>query len=196
MVTEVEGLALVEEVARRCRVPLAWGGGIRSLADAERLFAAGVDKIVLTTAAATQPELVSVTANRWGSQAVCVGIDYRLVDGLPVTYVDSGQTPVRGSLAERIRHAEDLGAGELLLHAIDRDGAATGMDVSTIAEVLEISSLPVVALGGAGSPGDLADAAQLNPGAVAASNLWHFSELVAEAVRREFSRRSLEVRIL
>lgn len=167
-------LDVLAEVARSSFMPLAFGGRIRTLEDVERRFALGADKVVVNTHAVDRPEFVTEVAERFGSQAMVVSIDVR---GGEVV-VAGGKRGTGLAPAEWARHAEELGAGEIFLNAVDRDGAGTGYDLDLIRSVTDATTIPVIAAGGVGRyehlpPGIL----EADASAVAAANVFHFFEL-------------------
>jgi cyclase len=173
-------LDVVERTARRAFIPLTVGGGVREVRDMRDVLRAGADKVSLNTAAAADPDLVARCARRFGRQAVVVAIDARRCDGLP------GEEPawevlVRGgrdttgldAVAWAVR-AADLGAGELLVTSIDRDGTQSGYDTALLRAITDRVSVPVIASGGAAGPADFV-AAVLEGGAdaVLAASIFH-----------------------
>jgi len=162
--------ALVELVARiadRLAIPFTVGGGVRSVGDAEALLAAGADKVSVNSAALERPALVSELAERLGSQAVVVAID---AEGGEV-HSRAGSEPTGRDAVEWAREAEQLGAGEILLTAIDADGTRNGYDLELTRAVAETVSLPVIASGGAGSARHVAGALDVAQAALLASIL-------------------------
>ena len=142
---------LITEIATECFMPLTYGGGIRSLDDIETLFRCGVEKVALNSVVANDPDLVSAAAARYGNQAVVVSIDARKRRrrGYQV-YTNAGQRELRVDPATYSVEAQRLGAGEILLTSIDRDGTMDGYDLDLIRSVTSSVDLPVVACGGAG----------------------------------------------
>jgi imidazole glycerol-phosphate synthase subunit HisF len=162
--------ALVELVARiadRLAIPFTVGGGVRSVADAEALLAAGADRVSVNSAALERPALVSELAERLGSQAVVVAID---ASGGAVRS-RAGSEPTGRNAVEWAREAERLGAGEILLTAIDTDGTRSGYDLDLTSAVAGAVSLPVIASGGAGTARHVADALDVAQAALLASIL-------------------------
>lgn len=142
----------VRRCARELFIPFTVGGGIRSLEDAERVFAAGADKVAVNSAALRDPTLIERIAARFGSQAVVIAIDVRRVGetGFEV-YVSGGRTATGRSAIEWAREAEQHGAGEILLTSMDRDGTGSGFDCELTAMISSGVQIPVIASGGAGS---------------------------------------------
>ena len=184
-----------EFVSQSCQVPLAWGGNLKTAVDAGRAIEVfGADKVVFTSALDKNPAAIVETAHKFGSQAVCVGVDFRFEDNQFSVYVKSGTLKVETTLDRWIKRAIDFGAGEILLHAIDRDGLKLGFDLTALDVVKSVKNLPIVMLGGAGNPGHLVKAAQAGASGVAASNMWHFADNVADSIRDEFERHNVPIR--
>ena len=181
-------------VADEARVPLVWGGGIRSRDSAEQAFAMGIDKVCVTTALFEQPGLIAWIADQFGSQAISVGVDYRELGSTRIAFVDCGLRAQREPWLDVLRRAVDLGAGEVLLHAIDRDGVGTGYDLAGISLAADMLAVPIVALGGARTPDHLVAAAEAGATGVAAAKMWHFSDLVDRGVRQALAEAGFKVR--
>jgi cyclase len=158
---------LVARIADRLAIPFTVGGGVRSVADAEALLAAGADKVSVNSAALERPALVSELAERLGSQAVVVAID--ALGG--EVRSRAGSQPTRRTAVEWAREAEERGAGEILLTAIDADGTRSGYDLDLTRAVADAVSLPVIASGGAGTARHVADALDIAQAALLASIL-------------------------
>jgi cyclase len=148
-------LDTVARAARQLFIPFTVGGGIRSLEDAARIFAAGADKVTINSAAIAHPDLISEIAARFGSQAVIVAIDGKRDDGpaeAAEVYVAGGRIATGRQALDWAREAEERGAGEILLTSMDRDGTGMGFDCELTAAVARQVSIPVIASGGAGKP--------------------------------------------
>jgi cyclase len=184
-----------EFVSQTCQVPLAWGGNLKTALDAGRAIEVfGADKVIFTSALDENPVAISETAKRFGSQAVCAGVDFRVEDDQIFIYVQSGTKKVESTLEGWIRRAIEFGAGEILLHAIDRDGLKLGFDLVALDIAKSVTNLPIILLGGVGNPGHLVIAAQAGASGVAASNMWHFADNVADLIRDEFVRSKVPIR--
>ena len=192
----VKDIEKIQEFASQsCQVPLSWGGNLKTAVDAGRAIEVfGADKVVFTSALDKNPSAIAETAHRFGSQAVCVGVDFRFEDNQFSVYVQSGTLKVDTTLDIWIKRAIDFGAGEILLHAIDRDGLKLGFDLTALNVVKSVTNLPIVMLGGAGSPEHLVKAARAGASGVAASNMWHFADNVADSIRDEFERHNVPIR--
>ena len=183
-----------KSVAERCIVPLTWGGNLRTLRDVDLAFQNGAEKVLLTTALFDSPKLISTTAERYGSQAVSIGIDYREEASSRSVVTKFGTVAQALDIDGAIRKAIDLGAGEIVLHAVDRDGSGSGYDSKLILDVTQWVPIPVVALGGARTPEDFVLPIKHGASAVAAGNMWHFSDNVDVKVRQALTHAGYRVR--
>jgi len=196
---------VVEQVASQVFIPLTVGGGIRSSADVRRLLNAGADKVSINTAAVSDPGLVSEAAGRFGCQCIVVAIDAKRVasseaatDAVPrwEVYVRGGRTPTGIDAVEWARRVADLGAGELLLTSMDRDGTRSGFDLELTRAVVDAVPVPVIASGGVGILEHLADGVQIGGAdAVLAASIFHFGEHTVEEAKRAMAARGIEVRL-
>ncbi|MGD9123556.1 MAG: imidazole glycerol phosphate synthase cyclase subunit [Desulfarculaceae bacterium] len=144
-------LEIVERTAKQVFIPLAVGGGLRSLEDIQKVLRAGADKISINTAAVQQPELISRAARRFGSSTIVVSIEaIKKPDGNFEAYTDYGRERSGLDAVVWAQRAEELGAGELLVTSIDREGTGRGYDLELTRQIAEKASIPVIALGGAG----------------------------------------------
>jgi len=170
-------LDVVRRTAEVCFMPLTVGGGVRSVEDARALLLAGADKVAVNSAAVARPELVAELADRFGSQCVVASVDARRSgDGWEV-FTHGGR---RGTGIDAVAHAlrlAELGAGELLITSMDRDGTRDGYDLTLTRTIADQVSVPVVASGGVGGLGDLvAGITQGHASAVLAASIFHFGE--------------------
>ncbi len=150
---------ILQEIADECFMPLSYGGGIRTVKTAERIFTIGFEKIILNTSPLENPGIIPALANAFGSQSVIIAVDVRRgMWGTYQVYGRSGTRNQRRHPVELAREAERLGAGELLLTSIDREGTWQGFDTELIAQVTASVSIPVIAHGGAGSVDHIGEA--------------------------------------
>lgn len=147
---------MIEHWASECRMPLCYGGGVKTPEQAQRIFELGVEKIALSSAAVAQPELITKIAERVGSQSVVVVLDVKkkLFGGYEV-FTHNGKKSTGKNPFEFAKQIQNLGAGEIVINSIDQDGMMKGYDLSLIEKVREVNSLPLTALGGAGSLDDI-----------------------------------------
>jgi len=191
---------LVDVVARTADcvfAPLTVGGGVRTVDDARRLLEAGADKISVNTAAIRTPELVADAARRFGSQAIVVAIDARRRgDGTWEVFSHGGRTPEGLDAIAWARKVVDLGAGELLLTSMDRDGTRQGYDLELVRTVVDAVGVPVIASGGVGRLDDLADGLTAGGAdAVLAASIFHYGEHTIAEAKRFLASRGIPVRV-
>jgi cyclase len=173
---------LIDVVARTADqifAPLTVGGGVRTVDDAERLLDAGADKIAINTQAIRTPELISACAARFGNQAIVVAIDVKR-NAAPGSgwqvWSHGGRTPEGLDGLAWCRRVAELGAGEILLTSMDRDGTGAGYDTELLAKVATSVSIPLIASGGVGTLAHLADGLQAGADAVLAASIFHFGQ--------------------
>ena len=167
----------VRAVSRELFIPLAVGGGIRALDDAEAAIEAGADKVSVNSAALADPGLITTLARRYGSQAVVVAIDAKRQDGTFAVYARSGSTAAGRQAVEWAQEAESRGAGEILLTSIDQDGTRAGFDCDLTAAVSAAVAIPVIASGGAGTFEHFRDVFTAGRAdAALAASVFHYSE--------------------
>jgi cyclase len=167
-------LDMVGRVAESIFIPFTVGGGIRSVGDAGAALRAGADKVSVNTAAVRDPALVSRLAESFGSQCVVAAVDVRRRGDRLAVVVNGGREETSIEAVEWVRRLESLGAGEILLTSMDRDGTGSGYDLELLREASAAVSLPVIASGGAGSLAHLAEALEAGAHGVLAATIFHF----------------------
>ncbi|MBU1040852.1 MAG: imidazole glycerol phosphate synthase cyclase subunit [Proteobacteria bacterium] len=187
---------LVSIVARRCFMPLSFGGGIRTLEEIRARLSLGADKVTLNTLAVEDPEFITAAAHRFGSQAIIVSIDVKRHDDDSLeVYSDRGTRATGLSPDVWAQEAERRGAGEILLNSITRDGKAAGYDLDLVRRVVTATGIPVIACGGAGSYSDFAEAVTRGgASAAAAGNIFHFKELAYPLAKKHLKSAGLNFR--
>ncbi|SRR5258706_5326953 len=187
---------LISSLAEECFVPLAVGGGIRSIEMVRRLLRVGADKVCINTAAYETPRLVSEAGEHFGVQCVVVAIDVRRhADGRYECYRSCGRTPTGRDPVEWAKEVENLGAGEILLTSVDRDGTMEGYDLELIRGVSGEVNVPVIASGGAGTYDHMLKAVQsAGASAVAASSMYLFTQNTPLEAKEYLSARGVAVR--
>ena len=187
----------VRIMAEELTVPLAVGGGIKSVGTMRDLIAAGAEKVVINTAAVETPTLVTDSARLFGRQAVVVSIDAKLVaPGRYEVWIHNGTKPTGLDPVAWAKDAERLGAGEILICSIDRDGTMTGYDLDLLGRVARAVDIPVIGAGGAGSIEDFVDAVtKARVSAVAAGSIYHFRHVTPLMVKQAMREAGIPVRI-
>ncbi|GAA1057176.1 imidazole glycerol phosphate synthase subunit HisF [Agromyces luteolus] len=178
---------MVRRVAEQVFIPLTVGGGVRTPDDVARLLGHGADKIGVNSAAIARPELIAEIADRFGAQVCVLSLDVKRSDrtgsGFVVT-THGGRTETRLDALDWARRAIELGAGELLVNSIDADGTKQGFDLELVRLMHELSSVPVIASGGAGALEHFAPAIEAGADAVLAASVFHNGELTIGEVKR------------
>lgn len=181
--SRLANLRTIEAIAASLDVPLTVGGGVRGLDDVARLLDAGADKVAINSAALERPALLSEAAARFGAQCVVISVDaYRNGTGYAVASHSASRPQPRNADAWA-REAQDLGAGEVLLTSIDRDGGREGFDLDLIRQVRSAVSVPVVASGGASTPESFAQALLAGADAALGASIFHNGEASAGDVK-------------
>lgn len=193
-------LDVVQRTAEQVFMPLTVGGGIRTLDDIRALLSAGSDKVSINSAACKNPEFVRQASRRFGAQCIVVNIDPKRVlkDGKTVfeVHVNGGRVPTGLEAVAWAKQVEELGAGEIVLTSMDRDGTKDGYDLEITRAVAEAVSIPVVASGGAGKPEHLADAILLGKAdAALAASIFHFGEYSIRETKELMAERGIAIRM-
>ncbi|MBU6242805.1 MAG: imidazole glycerol phosphate synthase cyclase subunit, partial [Acidobacteria bacterium] len=191
-------LKIVEQTAAEVFIPLTVGGGIRSINDVDRLLRAGADKISINTAALERPSLINEIADKFGSQVLVLSVDARMKssnDRYEVT-THGGRNTVGIDALDWIKAAISRGVGEILLNSMDADGTKSGFDITMINKVREISSVPIIASGGAGRVSDFVNAYGAGANALLAASVFHFGEIRIRDVKLAMKNAGYSVRRL
>jgi cyclase len=189
-------LEVVRRTAEQVFIPLTVGGGIRNVENVNELLRAGADKISINTAAIARPELINEISDRFGNQVLVLSVDARRADsksGYEVTTHGGRQSSGLDALAwveEGIRR----GAGEILLNSMDADGTKSGFDIEMLKAVREVSSVPVIASGGAGKIADFALAIAAGADAVLAASVFHFGDFTIKEVKKDLEKCGFQIR--
>jgi cyclase len=190
-------LDVIRRTADSIFIPFTVGGGIRSVDDFNAILGAGADKVAVNTAALADPDLVRRAADHFGSQCVVVAIDARRTESAASgweVYTHGGRTPTGIDAVEWARRVESLGAGEILLTSMDRDGTRDGYDLPLLNAVAARVRIPVIASGGAGALEHLDAALAAGAHAVLAASIFHFGEYTLAEARRYLAARGHSVR--
>jgi len=188
-------LEIVKKVAESVFIPFTVGGGVRSLEDARALLLAGADKVSVNSAAVKRPELIIELAEHFGSQAVVLAIDAKRKGDSWEVYVKGGREPTGLDAIEWAREGERLGAGEILLTSMDKDGTKAGYDLDLTRAVAEAVSIPVIASGGAGTKEHFLEAFEKGKAdAALAASVFHFGEIPVPELKRYLLEKGLPIR--
>lgn len=163
----------IEEIVSEAFMPIGYGGGINQLEQIEKLFKIGIEKVILNTSAFTNENLIKEASNIYGCQSVVVCLDYKKdLWGEHKFYIRSGSEKMKGKCVDILKKMEDLGAGEIILNSIDKDGTMTGYDLALFEKLAKEVGVPVIASGGAGNIQDFVKAMQSGASAVAAGSMF------------------------
>ena len=190
-------LHIIEDVASQVFIPLTVGGGVREVDDVRRLLNAGADKVSINTSAVTNPQLVADAANKYGSQCIVVAIDAKCGEsGNWEVFTHGGRRATGLDAIEWAKKMQALGAGEILLTSMDRDGTKVGFDLPLTRAVSDAVSIPVIASGGVGSLQDLADGiVQGHADAVLAASIFHYGQHSVQEAKRFMAQQNIPVRL-
>lgn len=189
--------SVVRKFASQCFVPLAVGGGIRTMADVHRVISLGADKVVINSALAENPKLAGEIAAQYGSQSVVCSIDARRhANGRYEAFTHFAARPTGCEPAAWARRAQDLGAGEILVTSVERDGALSGYDIELCRQVVDAVELPVLICGGAGKWAHFVEGfARGGASAVCTANIYHFTEASIHSAKAYLANAQIPVRL-
>lgn len=188
---------VVENTAAQVFIPFTVGGGIRSVEDIRKMLKAGADKVSLNTAAVKNPELIAEGAKRFGRQCIVLAVDARQ-SGIEKweVYINGGRTPTGIDVIEWVKKATALGAGEILLTSMDKDGTKDGYDIPLTRVVSENVAVPVIASGGAGKMEDFYEVLTAGKAdAVLAASVFHYGQFTVREVKEYLKSHRVEVRL-
>jgi imidazole glycerol-phosphate synthase subunit HisF len=189
-------LEIIEDFSKSCFMPLTIGGGIKTISDVESRLAAGADKVTINTQAFKKPQFITKCATRFGSQCIVASIDVRKsIDNSWEVFISYGKEPTGVSPQEWAKRLQESGAGEILINSIDNDGQGQGYDLDLVKKVVNSVHIPVIALGGVGQWSHLADCMdKANPSAVAAANIFQYTENSVYSANKYLHERNYKVR--
>lgn len=186
----------VAEISPECFCPLTVGGGVRTVEDIELLLRAGADKVAINSAIYDNPDLIRTGTKFFGSQCVVASVDTKKINGEYVCFSDCGTKNRKIKVENWVKKLEELGAGEILITSIDRDGTMKGYDIDLIKIVSKNVHIPVVASGGAGRYEDFYEAIKAGGcSAVAAASIFHFTEMTPLGIKKYLSSKNIPVRM-
>jgi cyclase len=189
-------LDIIESVAKEIFIPLTVGGGVRSTDDVRHLLNAGADKISINTSAILNPKLVAEASSRFGSQCIVVAIDAKKVGDHWEVFTHGGRNPTGLDAVEWAKKMVNLGAGELLLTSMDRDGTKVGFDIDLTKQISDAVEVPIIASGGVGNLQHLVDGVLLGGAdAVLAASIFHYGEYTIREAKEFMSNNDVEIRL-
>ena len=189
-------LDIIESVAKEIFIPLTVGGGVRSTDDVRCLLNAGADKISINTSAILNPKLVAEASSRFGSQCIVVAIDAKKVGDHWEVFTHGGRNPTGLDAVEWAKKMVNLGAGELLLTSMDRDGTKVGFDIDLTKLISDAVEVPIIASGGVGNLQHLVDGVLLGGAdAVLAASIFHYGEYTIREAKEFMSNNNVEIRL-
>lgn len=187
---------MVMKVSKKSFAPLTVGGGIRNIEDIRKLIRYGADKISINKMSLLDPLIIKKSAETFGSQCVVISVDIKKIDGRYEVFSDNGKVPTGFDVVEWAKKVEELGAGEIFLNSIDRDGLKSGYDLKAIKKVADSVSIPVIACGGVGHPEHFLEAfTKAGTSATAAGNFFHFTEHSPIIVKSFLLQNKIDVRM-
>lgn len=188
---------IIEQVAEQVFIPLTVGGGVRQVEDVRNLLNAGADKVSINTSAVLNPQLVADAAGRYGSQCIVVAIDAKQIQpGRWEVFTHGGRRATGLGVVEWAKKMQALGAGEILLTSMDRDGSKIGYDLQLIRAVTDALEIPLIASGGAGTLQHLVDGVKLGGAdAVLAASIFHYGEYTIQQAKQYMAQQGIEVRL-
>jgi cyclase len=189
-------LHIIEQVASQVFIPLTVGGGVRAVEDVRRLLNAGADKVSMNTAAVVNPQLVADASGRFGSQCIVVAIDAKRVGDHWEVFTHGGRKPTGLDAVGWAKKMVELGAGELLLTSMDRDGTKSGFDLELTRAISDAVDVPIIASGGVGNLDHMVEGVkQGGADAVLAASIFHFGEYSVDQAKHYMADRGIEVRL-
>ena len=187
---------IIEKVANQIFIPLTVGGGVRNCDDIRNLLNSGADKVGINTSAILNPNFVSESSSRFGSQAIVVAIDAKKVDDHYEVFTHGGRNSTGINAIEWARKMADFGAGELLITSMDRDGTKEGFDNDLMKSISETVDIPIIASGGAGSLRHLVDGVKDGEAdAVLAASIFHYGEYTIQEAKNYMYEHGIEMRL-
>ena len=187
-------LDVVRKTAEQVFIPLTVGGGIRTVDDMRTLLKAGADKISINTAAVLNPQLIYDGSKKFGNQCIVVAIDAKKDGNSWTVYTHGGRTKTELDVIQWAQKCVQLGAGEILLTSMDKDGTKDGYDLELMKKVTEVVDVPVIASGGAGKKEHFVDVCKKGASAVLAASLFHFKQLEISDLKQYMKQNGIDIR--
>ena len=187
---------IIEKTAYQCFVPITVGGGVRGISDMDKFLSVGADKISLNSAAINNPGLINEGAKKFGNQCIVVAIDAKIVNGAWNVFINGGRMNTFKDAISWAKEVEDLGAGEILLTSMDRDGTKAGFDLNLTKKISESVNIPVIASGGVGTLNHFVDGVKKGKAsALLAASVFHFGKFSISEVKKHLILNDIDVRM-
>ncbi len=187
---------IIEKTAHQCFVPLTVGGGVRKLSDMDKFLTVGADKVSINSAAINNPKLIMEGAKRFGNQCIVVAIDAKKIKNTWKVFINGGRVNTNLDAITWAKEVEDLGAGEILLTSMDRDGTKEGFDLDLTEKISESVNIPVIASGGVGTLDHFVDGVKKGKAsALLAASVFHFGEFSINEVKKHLILNDIDVRM-
>lgn len=187
-------LEMIKKIAQNVFVPITFGGGVRTVHDMGEYLRYGADKVSINTGAVENPEVIEDCAKSFGSQCVVVAIDAKRVDGKFKVFIYSGSKNTNIDAIEWAKKVEELGAGEILLTSIDKDGTQDGYDIELLEKIVEAVSIPVIISGGAGKQEHFLKAAKTGASACLAASVFHYGKIKIRKLKEYLKENKIHIR--
>ena len=187
---------IIEKTANECFVPLTVGGGVRKLSDMDKFLSVGADKVSLNSAAINNPNLITEGAKKFGNQCIVVAIDAKKVKNEWKVFINGGRINTNIDAIKWAKKVEDLGAGEILLTSMDRDGTKAGFDLDLTEKISESLNIPVIASGGVGTLNHFVEGVKKGKAsALLAASVFHFNEITIAEVKEFLNKSNVPMRM-
>ena len=185
---------LIAKVTKKIFIPFTVGGGIRSIEEARKIFCSGADKIAINSAAVKNPKFISKLANKFGSQSIIVSIEAKKIKNKWEALIEHGRERTGLDALSWAKRTEELGAGEILLTSVDKEGTGRGFDMELIKEIQKKIKIPLIVCGGMSDPKDLLELNNYEVSAVSMSNILHYNKFGIKQIKNCAKKNNLNVR--
>ena len=187
---------IIEKTAHKCFVPLTVGGGIKSVQDIEEFLSVGADKVSINSSAINNPDLIKEGAKKFGNQCIVIAIDAKRIKNKWNVFINGGRINTGLDAIEWAKKSESLGAGEILLTSMDKDGTNKGFDLDLTKTISENTSIPIIASGGVGSLNDFVNGVKVGKAsALLAASVFHFGKFSITEVKKHLISKNIDVRM-
>jgi cyclase len=189
-------LEFVNNVAKEINIPFCVGGGVNTIEDIERILKKGADKVSINSGAIKNPSLITEGAKRYGSQCIVLSIDVKQVNNEYIVFINGGRINTNMNALEWAKKGVELGAGELVINSMDKDGMKDGFDIKLLQKLEQLVSVPIIASGGAGSIQDFIDlGTETTVDGYLAASVFHYNEIEIKELKEQLQKNNIPVRI-